>query len=547
MTSNSQCDPCSRVKKSSAATKWCVDCEDALCNDCMTAHRGSKASMHHQIKEQKTASVLQPECLVSNKQCAKHPEFILEFVCACHDSLCCKTCISEDHHSCNKVIPIETASVNAKGSSLYKNITLGINQIQETLNKVLNSRRENKYRIKQEERSVIEAVSTFKAQLIKKLDELETRTLLQLKICKDEADCKITNSETEIEQSQALIEGFVQQLNNATENGSNQLLFFLLHELQPKLANEQKNLESILSEFSNVSFVYKESKAILDLEDIGSVELEMSNILDQKTPSKCLESNKMSQGVSPRSFKFGYSIEGKFSSIRGMVVDKYNYLLLRDTDRLLMYSQEGKYVDECPPCKLKDASWNISQHPTTGKIVVGTRSSSIQFVTNFMAQPPISVPDLLLSTGVTWVNDKIFAAGEKEGEIFVLDSDGHFLRTIPTNAGVIHYLHFHDDKVYFTDDSKKLYCVKEDGTRVFTKTCAALNGALGITTDQQGYVYVAGYYSNNIVRLSSDGKDSKVVLEEKEGIRCPNDLCFSRDYKKLFIASDLDVKVFDCE
>jgi hypothetical protein len=51
-----------------------------------------------------------------------------------------------------------------------------------------------------------------------------------------------------------------------------------------------------------------------------------------------------------------------------------------------MYSKDGKSVKEC---KLGGASWDISYHKKSGRIVVALRSKYIQFVDNFVAQTKI--------------------------------------------------------------------------------------------------------------------------------------------------------------
>jgi hypothetical protein len=45
--------------------------------------------------------------------------------------------------------------------------------------------------------------------------------------------------------------------------------------------------------------------------------------------------------------------------------------------------------------------------------------------------------------------------------------------------------------IYYTDTSK-VYCIKKDGSNVFTFSSPDLEGAYGIDTDRQGNVYVVG-------------------------------------------------------
>ena len=62
-------------------------------------------------------------------------------------------------------------------------------------------------------------------------------------------------------------------------------------------------------------------------------------------------------------------------------------------------------------------------------------------------------------------------------------------------------------------------------------------------------MYVVGLASNNILRLSPDGQSSDIIMKEEDGISDPITLCFSRDFKKLFVSNEggKRVAVYNCE
>ena len=114
MSLNTRCNPCSRVDESSSATRWCVDCEDALCINCVKAHKGHKASTNHHVIDIGVISTLPTEALKTQTTCSRHPDYIMDFFCTHHQISCCGNCILEEHRSCDKVMPLEKASENAK-------------------------------------------------------------------------------------------------------------------------------------------------------------------------------------------------------------------------------------------------------------------------------------------------------------------------------------------------------------------------------------------------------------------------------------------------
>jgi sugar lactone lactonase YvrE len=56
--------------------------------------------------------------------------------------------------------------------------------------------------------------------------------------------------------------------------------------------------------------------------------------------------------------------------------------------------------------------------------------------------------------------------------------------------------------------------------------------------DQQGHVYISGYDSDNIHRLSPDGTFRDIVLSKHDGVHGPRSITFNNDFTKLFIINN---------
>lgn len=549
MSLNTLCDPCTRVDESSSATRWCVDCEDALCINCVKAHKGHKASTNHHVIDIDVISTLPTEALKTQTTCSKHPDYIMDFFCNQHQNICCRNCIPEEHRSCDKVMPLEKASKNAKTSSLFHDISDGMKYIQLTFKKVVQNRQENKDRMKIEETAIVRNISAFKASVIKKLDELEKYALLELQTVSQDSIGQMVKDETEVNNSVSLIEKHLQQLDFLTKNGSNQHVFLLLHQLLPILSQEHAHLEEMITNHPDVSLVYEQPEHLLFGENpLGTIRLQKTPSTVRFKPLKHLEAQEVSvQSKTPKSFTFGNRIDRTFNQVSGMVVDKDDNLILVDKSFLRMYSQDGKYIKEC---RLGGEAWDISYHKKSGRIVVVLRSNGIQFVDNFTAQKKIIVQNMADCRGVMWVDDNVYVGGRDEhgGRINIIDSHGRHISSSRSSSSSIYDLHHRDNNIYYTG-LNNVYCIKKDGSNLFTFNSPDLQGTFGIDTDRPGNVYVAGLWSHNIVRLSPDGQNSDIVLKQKDGIKYPQALCFSRDYKKLFVSNGngASVDVYNCE
>ena len=272
MLLNTSCDSCTRIDENSPATKWCVDCEDALCINCVKAHKGNRICMTHHVIDIEVISTSPGEVLTTQEKCSRHPDFIMDFFCNQHHVMCCRNCMSEDHRSCDKVMPLEMASNNAKTSPLFHDISEGMTQVHLTLKTAVQNRRENRDRMKIEEKTIVRQISAFKASVIKKLDELEKSALLEMQTVSQDSISQMEREESELEKSVSLIEKHLQHLDFLTKNGSNQDVFLLLHRLLPILSKEDNHLEEIVANLSDVSLVYDQPENVLSgVKHLGTI------------------------------------------------------------------------------------------------------------------------------------------------------------------------------------------------------------------------------------------------------------------------------------
>ena len=77
---------------------------------------------------------------------------------------------------------------------------------------------------------------------------------------------------------------------------------------------------------------------------------------------------------------------------------------------------------------------------------------------------------------------------------------------------------------------------------------SGISGDVGQAVDRQGHVYISGYKTNDIQRLSSDGTFRDIVLSERDGIDRPWCITFNNDFTKLFVLnSGTSVSVYSCK
>ncbi|KAJ8311041.1 hypothetical protein KUTeg_011406 [Tegillarca granosa] len=102
------CDPCKSTDDDVTAVSWCHDCNEALCQMCVNAHKKLKVSKDHNLKnidELEDAPVI-----TSVQSCENHKGKIVVAFCRDHNQSCCATCVAIHHRKCDHVTTLEEAA-----------------------------------------------------------------------------------------------------------------------------------------------------------------------------------------------------------------------------------------------------------------------------------------------------------------------------------------------------------------------------------------------------------------------------------------------------
>ena len=112
--------------------------------------------------------------------CEIHTDVQIDHFCSQHDVVCCRTCLSESHRSCESVLPLDSASKDVKNSSLLSDTLEEQEYMTETLSKMSENRDENRKLLKQKKSLIIKQISAAKSKVLRYLDEIEERLITEV-------------------------------------------------------------------------------------------------------------------------------------------------------------------------------------------------------------------------------------------------------------------------------------------------------------------------------------------------------------------------------
>ena len=102
-TRSKKATPTCQTCDEEAATSFCSDCAEFLCNFCGRAHQKAKATRGHVIRSMEDMRKSQLPLMLPEKaeMCPDHPNQPLELYCRCRDMLICRDCLIRNHKGHN--------------------------------------------------------------------------------------------------------------------------------------------------------------------------------------------------------------------------------------------------------------------------------------------------------------------------------------------------------------------------------------------------------------------------------------------------------------
>ena len=227
--------------------------------------------------------------------------------------------------------------------------------------------------------------------------------------------------------------------------------------------------------------------------------------------------------------------------VTGMTCTNNNKLLLSNctlNTSILVLDDDAKYLKSIPSWHLP---WDIAMIPAKN-VAVATFGSQVECffdVDKMRLMKTKRTNEKLVygGRGITVTQSDMILLGLSSA-ISILDVAGQEYSSIrfPDIKGSIDYLHMRDNGDIYLSNGEDVYCVKLDGTIVFKYSSENIRTLQKIATDQNGIVYIVGKNSNNVHRITPDGRFIDQILDND--LKQPQAICFNRNYAKCYITSN---------
>ena len=523
--SNIVCAPCISENNSVAAFKFCSQCREYLCQNCVRHHKKLGLTKYHHLSAFTDTLTNKSDAGIVDERCLKHNEKIISMFCSYHEEIGCHECMSKNHKDCGEIIYIWKHAKDIATSPELQHVKEDLEGTSGRIKTIRTDRQNDLDRLSSERDAIIKSFSDMTRKFVKKLEDIESKSK---EICDTKYLDNVDIIRSDISDCDALsytLDTMSKILDSTTEESR---LFLEIRRAKRNVSAGLKLLNSVSQRQGRQRLLFNLDKKfehlLDDTETFGQVN-DVQRVFDAKFVEKynvTVSSDKEKLDV--MMFGCAHLPDG-----RTIISDFTN-------KRLKIFNSEYKatsHVELCGnPCDVCVTGEQEAAVCIFDKCLV-------QFISFKSAvRPTRSFKTELKCQGIAFDGIQLFVTvtGDSTNQVriyTVVGSLQHILeefdeRPLFSSINQITYCPY-GSRIFVTDTKKGVVCLNSKGKVIRVIQDKDLLQPTGIASDGDGGFFVAGFKTNNVIHFGNDGTKLKVLLRDNVGIKEP--LCIYFDHK----------------
>lgn len=541
------CSGCLRDQEQNDAAAWCLDCQEDVCEACAKAHK--RINPPHKVMPLNDENVKGPSFNHMIQFCDVHTDQKYVQICTQHDQIICELCVEEIHANCNAAKPIENFSKESENGAWIKVLQKEMINLDGDLHTLMRIQTDMIPQLKERKKEILKQLSFVRQQIDAQLDKMENELIADLS--KKYNTCKemIEQSNHSTAKKRSDLQCWIKNLTKIEESRDEVQIFQAIKVIDRKLKEEKSSMnksQQISIEFHtpDINDLLMNFMSFGEISVIECVNVELLQALKHDQPMNESEISNVSdsslrEGNIQCITAFSTPIFGTDVEIeRGCFITN-NRLLLLDIDQPFLYvcSFDGSGVETI---QVDQKPWDVALIDTVSAIITfqnkGYRILDLSTLTlgQYLKPEAPGCYAVTSSQGQIWIDTGSFA-------IIQIDINGNVLRTLTTKHEIKSICSNDTGYIYYVSNevqNDKIYCIKAGGEESTFYDSPDLRWPSDITLDNKGNVYVAGGVSNNVHKISPDGKKHEIILTKEDGVYSSCGMCYNKERKTIFVISD---------
>ena len=255
------CAACKADGDNKPAIKYCLDCSQQICQQCVDSHRRIKQIQNHKLLDNTNEESLKlSQFLSSNLKCPKHPDKTIELECKEHDVMCCLTCAIVEHRRCKQVLEVASQAANADMASATQTLNKRLTDASQHIEEIIKRHKKGYEDIRSQiDDAIPQQLQTLRQDINEALSKLERRVLAATE---KEGRKEIGNITAEFGRWRSHLDSIkaaCKLLKTVQQYGSDLHLFIAVNSVQKTMANIENEISNQGHEVMMPAFAFQAS------------------------------------------------------------------------------------------------------------------------------------------------------------------------------------------------------------------------------------------------------------------------------------------------
>lgn len=520
------CEICQYDKIFVDARMWCTECLELYCSLCYKVHSRSRIGREHRTESiNKYLKKLKVIANISTS-CQEHSKKLIMY-CSNHDLPICYACTNK-HEKCTlEYIPkiFKEEEMSAKFENVKKRTSNFLEHIAVLLSKV---EKENSSITKKRD-DFVQSVDACVNKMLKKTDRIKENGLKDL-----ESHCnKMVSTRNHLEVVWISICCIKQQLANLKLNDADSQTFLSFLAMQKDLQKYESQLKKTV--YGN------QMEVINPTINFPCDEVTYERNVRPLSPNRELtitSSTQQTKDLQLQDYVMFEIPKGKFTNhINGSTFLSNDSICFSDSrnNRLILKSVDGTYetfdLPFTPVCvsTISNSKVAISFKSSLG--IVDVKEKSMDEL-KFTKSERFGC--------ILYNNDNILVHVCEYG-FYIVNIQGEKIKDIHIPGSVLSCFSSWKDEIYCTFKNESLLCCfnLQSGNLSWTQNVSKLKKPpAGITCDQNGVLFIAGSFENNIVAVTTFDRNYKELIKGIKSMKKPSTISFDLENRRLLVCSE---------
>ncbi|XP_060566011.1 uncharacterized protein LOC132725043 isoform X1 [Ruditapes philippinarum] len=512
------CSMCKNQGKNAEGVKYCVDCKDYFCVNCVKVHSQVPVLVGHKVldKSQVKSGTSKGLPRAPTERCDRHSHKHIDMYCQNHDNVGCSTCMAVDHRLCKDTFYIPEFIQNNTYQVISRGLQTKLNEIAKTLAKQADIFKQDKQRLLKRKAELLADIRKFRQEINDKLDKLEKSSI-------EEMESKVKSLEDKIEDGHKQLQAYKSRVTSANDKlaskNTNQAEVFVYVKMAEDAANVANNY-------------MKHAKMKSTVEDIEF--LPDSTILTQLDQMKTLctltekhtkKSVNLFHSKGNKSYNVKVESDNRICNITSVCCMEDGTIILGDGNNRKLIRLHSYNYTVTDFCDLPGFTHQVCMINNTQVAITVPSNKEVHF---------ISLSGKMKTTNKIKTDFECYCFAYANNNLYI--SDFATLLYMYTLSGRklkqynyeksednlfydIHSIAVSQDatRIYVADFYKGLIVLDHNGHVITSFNGEQLKGASCCYLTEAGSVLVSGQNSNNVLQFTCDGELIGEVIKAKSG------------------------------